>query len=64
MVPVYKKYADKLLQDGTMTQKEISDQEHLNEQALLRAYMTSKEDSFNVADWKARPWEVVNNPIA
>lgn len=26
--------------------------------------MTSKDDSFNVADWKARPWEVVNNPIA
>lgn len=63
MVPVYKKYTDKLLGEGVVTQKEITDFETQYTQALTRSYLTSKEDSFNLADWKAKPWEVVNNPI-
>lgn len=64
MVPVYKKYADKLLSEGVITNEEKEALEKLHTQALTHSYMTSKEESFDFADWKARPWEAVANPIS
>ncbi|EAR96872.1 oxoglutarate dehydrogenase (succinyl-transferring), E1 component (macronuclear) [Tetrahymena thermophila SB210] len=60
MTPVYQKYSKRLLDEGVITQAEIEELEKHYTQALTRSYMTSKEESFNVADWKAKPWEVVD----
>lgn len=64
MVPVYQKYTNKLLADGVITkeQKEALEKHHTDQ--LTHAYMTSKEESFDILDWKARPWEAVSNPIS
>lgn len=52
-----------MIAEGVVNKKDISEAENHYTQALTRAYMTSKEESFNVSDWKAKPWEVVGSLI-
>lgn len=63
MVPIYQKYSQKLIAEGVISKKDYIEAENHYTQALTRAYMTSKEESFNVSDWKAKPWEVVGSLI-
>lgn len=63
MVPVYKKYSDKLIAEGVITKESRAELEEFHTQTLTQAYMRSKEASFDISEWKAKPWEAVSNPI-
>lgn len=42
----------------------MTELENFHTQALTHSYMTSKDAAFDYADWKAKPWEAVSNPIS
>lgn len=60
--PVYKKYCDKLLKEGVITEKEIQEMENKFNTHLEDAYQKSRTTKFDREKWMAKAFENIAKP--
>lgn len=63
MTPVYKKYTDKLLADGVITREQVTELEEKYNKSLTHSYLTSKDITFEVSQWKTSAYDTVSDPV-